>query len=287
GKGLFLRKLVEMSTGNIGFGFDPTYVGSTNALNNRLHFDKSYYGPQCSDIHADIIVSRHVIEHIAYPLDFINTIKKTIEKSRHAKVFIETPDVEWILRNKVIWDFMYEHCSYFSAESLTTAFQIEGFEVENMKHLFNDQYLWMEVSLPSPKKKQNIVTNPGNVPQLSKIFSESEDKLKKFWKYKIENLASKGKVALWGAAGKGVTFANLIDPNKDFISCVVDVNSNKQGSYLPGTGHPIISPELLSSNKIDFAILLNPNYYDEIYNLLRTLNVNVELIDLMDENVIN
>ena len=50
-----------------------------------------------------------------------------------------------------------------------------------------------------------------------------------------------GNIALWGAAGKGVCLANTIDPNREFIECLIDLNPKKWGKFIPGTGHEIIN----------------------------------------------
>jgi hypothetical protein len=75
-------------------------------------------------------------------------------------------------------------------------------------------------------------------------------------------------IAIWGAGAKGVTFANLIDPQSQRIACVVDVNPNKQGHFVPGTGHPIVGPMDVQAHGIRTALVLNPNYIYEIESLL-------------------
>jgi SAM-dependent methyltransferase len=280
GKGLFLRKLTEVG-GNIGYGFDPSYVGSATNLDGRLHFEKRYYGPECTDISADVIVCRHVIEHVPDPLDLLDTIRQTLASSPGARVFFETPGVEWILQNQVIWDFFYEHCSYFSADSLTTAFEATGFTIESIQNVFGGQYLWVEAML-SIEEQGRVTRKPGLIPNLAKQFALSERKLKGVLGERLRGLAARGKVALWGAGAKGVTLANLVDPEREWIACVVDLNPGKQGCYIPGTGHPIVGYQELAKYGVETAILMNPNYREENLALLKESHLNVKLIDLMD-----
>jgi hypothetical protein len=63
-----------------------------------------------------------------------------------------------------------------------------------------------------------------------------------------------------GASAKGVTSANLIDPERRRIDCIVDLNSSKQGRYVPGTGRPVVSCQDLTARGVTVAILMNPNY---------------------------
>src|SRR5262249_62391260 len=59
-----------------------------------------------------------------------------------AKVFFETPCVDWILDNLVVWDFFYEHCSLFTRQALGRALARAGFAVGRIAHAFGGQYLW-------------------------------------------------------------------------------------------------------------------------------------------------
>jgi len=281
GKGLFLRRLVEApDSGNTGHGFDPSYVGPMVDAGGRLTFEKRYYDGQCTDVAADVVVSRHVIEHVPDPVDMLRTVRQALANSSHAKVFFETPCVEWILTNRVIWDFFYEHCSYFGAASLTTAFETAGFEVQSIRNVFTGQYLWAEATVSG--KKSAVCRRPGPVPDLAIQFATSERRLKEALVSRIGELGRKGNVALWGAGAKGVTFANLADPKRECIACVVDLNPRKQGKYIPGTGHPIVGYRELPRFGVRSAILMNPNYRQENLGFLRDSGLDVELIDLMD-----
>ena len=277
GKGLFLRKLVENKEWkNIGYGFDPSYLGPEVDIEGRLKFQKKLFDNNCVVPKTDVVICRHVIEHISQPIAFLNSIKYSIPDSSSVRIFFETPTVKWIFQNDVFWDFFYEHCSYFTAESLTTCFETAGFQIENVKHVFNGQYLWLEATLS--KKIPIITKNPKNISFLAKEFALKEQELIIKWREKVIELGNKGKVAIWGAGAKGVTFVNLIDPNKKLIDYVIDLNPQKQHNFLPGTGHPIINYTDISKNQIKNAILMNLNYQQEILELLKKSQIEMNLI---------
>lgn len=278
GEGLFLRKLVEVEEwGNLGYGFDPSYIGLGKELDNRLQFEKRYYGSDCTDVPADVVICRHVIEHVPDPLNLLLSVNQALIQSPQAKVFFETPCVKWSLKNQVIWDFFYEHCSYFTKQSLTTAFEIAGFQVISVEYIFNEQYLWLEAA--RSEKNLKITKDPNNIVELTEQFSNSEQKLKKNWSKRIQQLLKKGKIAVWGAGAKGVTFVNLVDPDQSQIDCVIDVNPNKQGNYVPGTGHDIVDYQEAVKRGVKIAILMNPNYRQENLELLASESLNLELIE--------
>lgn len=272
GKGHFLQKLVEKGE-NSGIGFDPSYLGPLERLGGKLLFKRTFYDESSADFATDTVICRHVIEHLGNPLDMLKTIRNSLVNSPQAQVFFETPDVEWILQNKVVWDFFYEHCSYFSSQSIAVAFERAGFHVETVKKTFSGQYLWVEAR---PAFSTEIPFTPSTMPvvALAENFEKVNLELAKQWKEKITHLKKDGNLLVWGAGAKGVTFANLFDPERKYISCVVDINPNKQGKYLPGTGHSIISPEEVSTvNNVSAIIIMNPNYRDEIEALVRTQQV--------------
>ncbi|MHB8170365.1 MAG: class I SAM-dependent methyltransferase [Thermincolia bacterium] len=275
GDGSFLRKLIQEG-GNTGFGFDPSYTGSPGELVGRLKYFKTYYGPDYAHIPADVVICRHVIEHVPDPLGLLRAMRQALVNSSQARIFAETPCVEWILGNLVIWDFFYEHCSYFNAGSLATAFEISGFNVEGVSHLFGGQYLWIEatVSVNTPL----VTKKPKIVPQLAETYSSAENELVAKWQKKLEQMANKGKIAIWGAGAKGVTFANLMDPACKWIDCVVDLNPEKQGRYLPGTGHPIINYPDLQRRGVKAIVIMNPNYHGEIMALLEKAQLKIQLV---------
>lgn len=278
GNGVFLRKLVGYPAGGIrGYGFDPSYVGPAVEFNGRLQFIKRYYDEDCAEIKADVVICRHVIEHVPRPLELLHRIKRALVHSSSPRIFFETPCVEWILRNQVIWDFFYEHCSYFTAESLTAAFEIAGFQVRSVDHVFGGQYLWLE-AVPSSTFR-SAGERDGDLATLAAEFARAEAELSEAWRRRIESLAKSGKVALWGAGAKGVTFANLADPGQQYIDCIADLNPLKQGRFVPGTGHPIVAPADLPKREVRNAILMNPLYRDENLTIIKKLKADVNLIE--------
>lgn len=277
GKGQFLRKLVSYpGANNQGFGFDPSYVGPDTDLDRRLAFRRCYYDDTCTDVAADVVVCRHVIEHVPEPMALLRSVRAALAHTPRARVFFETPCVEWILRNRVVWDFFYEHCSLFTAASLSLAFENAGFAVERVEHIFGGQYLWLEAratdaALPTVQSRPETAA-------LAQAYGADEAILRQKWLARLVELKARGKVALWGAGAKGATFANLVDPDCTLIDCVVDLNPNKQGRYIPGTGHPIVAPTDLPRRGVRSAVLMNPNYREENLRLLAEAGIELDLI---------
>ena len=277
GKGAFLRKLVQVEgSENHGLGLDPTYEGPLTDLGGRLRFEKRFYGPDCANEPADVVICRHVIEHVPQPLTLLRNVRASLVNSPEARVFFETPCVEWILKNQVIWDFFYEHCSIFSPSSIKTAFAIAGFETREVSHVFGGQYLWMEATLG--RESMPVDHDPGRLPEMAHRFAVEEARLRSAWHRQIVQLNEIGRVAVWGAGAKGVTFASLIDPGCEWIDCLVDLNPSKQGGFVPGTSHPIVDYRELTARDVRSVVVMNENYRSEISDLLSRENIPAKII---------
>ena len=282
GKGYFLKDLC-IKGNNRGIGFDTSYSGSPVILNGRVKFVRRLYACGNRTPFIDAVLCRHVIEHVQYLLNLLGSIKKAVSKSKNGWLFFETPSVEWILEHNVIWDFFYEHCSYFSEKSLRIAVEKSGFSVWKIKRLFAGQYFWLEARFNNKNKMLTEKEKPKtkNILGLVKKFKISERKTVEKYKAVVKNLKKNGNVAIWGAGAKGVTFANLIDPGCNTLSCIIDLSPDKQGHFIPGAGHPVIGPKEIARYGIKSAILMNPNYMHENRRFLDRANLKyVDLVEL-------
>jgi SAM-dependent methyltransferase len=278
GKGAFIRALVaDVSANNTGVGFDPSYVGADVDLDGQLRFERRFFDSTCLTDSADAAISRHVIEHVPDPVDFIRTMAAALEGKPGGRLFLETPCVAWIFREQAVWDFFYEHCSYFTARSLTMACARAGLQVDEVRHVFGGQYLWLEAS---KAQRQPGELDAGAIPELARRFAETNlaesDRVRRL----VRELAQRHRLAVWGAAAKGVTFANLTDPDRRYVDCLVDVNPAKQGGYVGGTGHPIVAPDALSARGVTYALVMNPIYLQEIQAHVRSLQLSFEVVSV-------
>ena len=128
GKGDFLRQLCKEGR-NRGIGFDPTYVGPETIEGGAVQFVRDFYDSQQTQYAPDFVCCRHVIEHVQSPLEMLRAVRQAIGDRLNSTVFFETPALPWTLNSLAFWDLFYEHCSYFTAESLAWAFEQTGFHV--------------------------------------------------------------------------------------------------------------------------------------------------------------
>jgi hypothetical protein len=266
GQGHFLRRLCAVG-GNRGIGFDPSYVGPDEVEGGSVQFVREFYGARHPALLPDVVLCRHVIEHVPAPLDLLKTIRAALDTTptRSTLFAFETPALEWILEGRVTQDFFYEHCSYFTSDSLRFAFERAGLRDFQLSRVFGGQYLWATATLEQGKPvSPPVATAPIGVLNAARDYRNNEaDRIDRMTE-SLARLNASGKVAVWGAGAKGVTFLNVIDPDRTLIDFVVDVNPKKQGKFVPGTGHAILAPTRIRQRGVKHVVVMNPNYADEI-----------------------
>ncbi len=280
GKGEFIGQLCKLGP-NKGLGYDTTYdEKSPNPAPGRLEFVKAHYSGDQTGSKADLVISRHVFEHIPEPLSFLQTLRESLGQDSDTVVYFEVPEVLFILRDLSIWDIVYEHCNYFGHESLGDIFVRAGFEIIRLNDYFDDQFLAIEARpcRPGADVKAPRVSENLQVGARARSFATHFANTKDEWNRKLRELKDAGKkVAIWAAGAKTVSFVNFYGLG-DEIDSIVDINPRKQGAFMPGSGHEILSPEALVANPPDTVILMNSKYRDEIAAQLESLGLAPELL---------
>ena len=172
--------------------------------------------------------------------------------------------------------FYYEYHGLFGRESISAILSLAGFKLERIQSVFGGQYLWIE-AVPSDATPAIFSSRTKDLVSLTKIFKDRAEAELVATKEKVWRLAKKGKLTLWGAGAKGVMLANMVDPDACVFDCVVDVNPRKQGGYLPGTGHAIVSSRELLERGGATVVSTNSNYKDEIRQTLHEMGITVDV----------
>jgi 2-polyprenyl-3-methyl-5-hydroxy-6-metoxy-1,4-benzoquinol methylase len=250
GKGYFIKKIANKLPLCEVYGFDTSYVQGLGENLPNLHIFKEYYDGSKKHLSPDAVICRHVIEHIHNPADFLSEIRASMPEN--SLLILETPDVNWILKNNVIFDFFYEHCSYWNISSLEYVLRMSGFEPVEAKHTFNGQYMWIVSRAVNKNMIKNSQNKNEDVLSLCHNFiSNYKEKMIEI-SSAIQEMAKKEKILfIWGAGAKGITFVNLFDPKQEYISALIDINPDKQNTYTGITAHEVISPEKMINTHIN------------------------------------
>jgi len=221
------------------------------------------------------------LEHIPDVGDFIATVRRSIGENRDAIVFFQIPNARYVLGDIAFWDIYYEHCSYFTKGSLARLFRANGFEVDDLWTVYDDQYLMIEArpanglatAEPLPDEESPVQTR-----ELVDYFVEHYEAKRDKWRRELARLKAAGqKVVLWGGGSKGVAFLTTLNQSLDDIAYAVDINPIKTGTFMAGTGQEIVAPSFLKEYRPDMVIIMNPVYRDEISRDLAAMDLAPEI----------
>jgi len=269
-----LLNLIAENGNNKCIGFDPAFANEI-CLHPSVRIFQDYYDEKYAGMYADAVICKMTLEHIFPVKEFIEKIRMLFHNENQL-FFIQVPNAGKVFSDLAFWDVYYEHCSYFTKESLIDLLIRCGFEVISAELGYDDQYLMIVARV----KQSNRIRTGLNHKAIEDIraiqFGHLIESRLENWKelfYKAKHREG----VLWGGGSKAVAFLTTLQINSE-ISCVVDVNPRKENTYLPGTGHKVVLPEYLEKLKPDFVIIMNPIYFKEIKQYLKDLGISAELL---------
>lgn len=273
GKGEFLALLCGMSNAR-GLGLDPSHEDVTPG--ERIRF----VAAEMTDDHlqpADLIVCRHVLEHVADPVSFLGELRR-VAADGATTLYLEVPNGRYMLEELAIWDMIYEHHTYFTERSLRTTLAAGEFTTLRLERSFGGQYLSVDAR-PRQAPDGDPTDDgpePASLDALATRFGVQMRAEVARWRALIHDLATRGPVAVWGIGSKGVMFLNAVRPPDGTYA--IDINPRKHGRFVPGTGQEVMAPDRLRGAGITTVIVMNPRYLDEVRGALSALEEKADVI---------
>ena len=280
GDGEFLVLLCEQG-GNSGLGFDPAHHAGRVPFSGDtdLRFVADFYSDRYSEHSADFVTCKMTLEHIIDTGAFIRSVRGAIGDRLDTTVCFQIPNGRYVFGDLAFWDVYYEHCSYFTHGSLARLFRQQSFDVFDLWTDYDDQYL-MVAATPTEEP------TPGRLPaeddldeiaaEVARFETEVPRRIERWRTFLRDERENDRTVVLWGGGSKGVAFLTSVGVT-DEVAAVVDINPNKAGTYMAGTGHEIVNPPSLTDVKPDTVIVMNPIYVEEIRRDLDELGLSPDV----------
>lgn len=286
GQGEFLILLCELGQ-NRGIGFDPAYDNRRPAgiQSDRVTFIADFYSEAYTRYHADFVCCKMTLEHISETAEFVSRVRRSIGDRLETTVFFQVPNARYVLGDVAFWDVYYEHCSYFDANALTHLFERCGFQVLDTRTEYDDQYLVIEAKPVLGQPTSTKFSSAAVTELLAEVtlFERQAAAQRDQWDTLLATWETEGKrVVIWGGGSKGVAFLTALK-NNDVIAYAVDINPNKHGTYMAGTGHEIVGPATMASYQPHVIIVMNPIYCTEIRQTLDKLGVGAHLLAIDED----
>ena len=222
---------------------------------------------------ADLILGNNVYAHVPDINDFTKGLKAALKSD--GTVTLEFPHLLNLLEHNQFDTVYHEHFSYLSLYTVSQIFEKAGlkvFDVEKLSthggsirvfgcHMEHECSINTAVEdLLSEEKESGLQSL-----DLYLKFQEKADKVKDdFLLFLLEQKKAGHKVAAYGAAAKGNTLLNYAGVKPDLLSFVCDAALAKQRKYMPGSHIPILPPEELFVNKLDYIVILPWNIAAEV-----------------------
>lgn len=277
GSGHFLGLLCALGE-NRGTGFDPSYDPEhAEPLPDRVRVLNEYFSRDHVDARADLVVCRHVLEHVADPAGMLRSVREGIGDRTDTVLYLEVPNALLALRRLSLGDLIYEHVSYFLASSLQTVVEAAGFEILELRESYDGQFLSVDARpIEIPRRASPTAPAPDVLADIQ-AFEQRARERTAGWADLLTGLIDDGqRVVAWGAGAKAVGFFNLLGVSEG-IDRVVDVNPRKQGTFLAGTGQAVVAPETLLADPPGTVLVMNPYYTTEIGQTLAELGVDAHV----------
>ena len=177
---------------------------------------------------------------------------------------VEVPNLDMMIEKELFTEFIQDHLSYYTEETLRTTLERNGFEVLECKPI------WYNYILSAVVKKRKRAD-----------FSHFHERKLKISEEVNSFIDSHNKVVVWGAGHQSFAALALFDI-KHRISYVVDSAPFKQGKYTPATGLYIDSPEILyEDSMVDAIIVMAASYSDGVVEKITTKFKNISNIAVL------
>ena len=225
----------------------------------------------------DLIIMRHVLEHIHDYDKFFSDLKNILKKK--TKIFIEIPD--WSILDLHTEPLVFEHLSHFNVYNLNKLLINNNFHIESLeKSIVADD--------PTcPSRVVRVIAEFNNIPYFSNkftvFFSNFYSKTSINWignLKKMLNKFKKKKVAFYPASA--LTFAAIkkSDLSKVTVTGIYDIDKKKQNKK--NLGYPVYDSIKLKKDEPDLVLIFSMAYEPEIRRSLKRMKLKAKIISIQN-----
>ena len=279
-EGFFLQSLGKRVDGNLklyGIELSKQYIDYVKRFHpDVVLFEDPFEQTDLGDLKFDLVVVRHVLEHISSPMAFLAKIRSIL--SREGIVYIEVPDM-----NEVPFSisplYHHEHLLYFTSRTLNNYLKSVGFETLTCRSFdgnpINSGFSYPVIRSVSKLGQQvtmeSLPRYAKNLYLLNKRASSSaQETLIAPVRQRLGELVSaEARIGLFGGGPHSMDLIHLLNMESLPWCKIFDNNKNKQGKYMHGI--PIEKPDENSLNSVDCILISSQEFEDEMVKNVRSL----------------
>ena len=264
GDGRFLEALASAGLGDV-LGIEPSWSPDA-AVPAGVRVVAETFPLSGGMPRAALVSCRHVLSHVSDPVAFLGSMRDEAGAA-DTVFFLEVPNFEASLSGFGPLDIYYEHNLYFIAAGFRVLLERSGLTPLRLEAEFSGQYLCADA-----RAGDRAIVAPRDRDELLRSLQEFQGNCAQ-WLAEIHSLFDQttGPNILWGAGGRAVALLNFAGITSDRLQHIIDINPNKWGTFIPGTGQEISGPEVLRHIRAGRILVVNPAYLDEVRRSAREI----------------
>lgn len=250
GEGHLIRSLARKIPSGKFIGFDPNAEIETEGGLIEARTMLFQPGTHLAELQPDLIISRHVFEHLMNPLGFAQEVAFASNVANcPTRLFIEVPCIDGVLAAGRTVDFFYEHNSHFTSRSLERLLTRCATHVDLIETSYNGEVIYGMASFEPQQHQVELARQ-------AIAFQEKARQAATQLAVQFEELADSGKrTAIWGGTGKAAAFINQHQLDQQRFPTVIDSDLNKVGTFVPGTGQEIFFRDHVLEHPVEVVLI--------------------------------
>lgn len=209
----------------------------------------------------DLIIARHIIEHISTPATFLTTCSNKLHPN--GLLYLEMPNGRAALDKMRPIEYFIDHIQHYSLNSIMKLIRKSNLAVFSYRYLLSHNHL----AICAMKGSEIHPDTPANdlLAELNLAIASFQTILDK-----VSNATS---LVIYGAGAHAATFVNVISKeDRAKIVAVFDKDVAKHGKYLPNTTVAISMPrqDVDADLIVNTAVLYPKEVEDYLFSELKT-----------------
>ena len=222
---------------------------------------------------ADLIAANNVLAHVPDILDFVAGFRVLLRPEGAAT--FEFPHLQRMIERMQFDTIYHEHFSYLSLGVVEDVMRRNGLRVFDVEELPTHGgslrvFVCLDGATHARTSAVDRVLGAERAAGLASLcgyegFADRVLAVKSSaLEFLIEARRESKVVGGYGAAAKGNTFLNYCGIGPGYLAAVADRSPHKQGTLLPGSRIPVVSPDALLATRPDYVLILPWNLKDEV-----------------------
>lgn len=250
----YMLKILR-DAGHTCHGIEPSPYADVAREEYGLEVSKAFFqGDSYPPESYDLVVLRHVVEHIDEPVGFVRDALRVLKPG--GLLYVEVPNSYWSLEQPFFPEFHADHISYFTMPSLHRLLDEAGADVLHAEAV--SAYMRFPFLNTMSRKRSGVHQNKRvegwfsdfRIPYLLDEFGQ------KYAHYLrgLRQMRDGQTLVVWGTGSIGTQYA--IDAGwgpRD--ATYVDANPSNHGLVLSVTGHEVNPPSVLAERSFDTVLL--------------------------------